>query len=48
MYKRYKDIQIKYTNVSETNNSQACPNSTYTIGPPSLATITQALKNQKK
>jgi hypothetical protein len=48
-----QDIQrytkdTKYTNVSETNKSQACPNSTYTIGLPSLATITQSTQGSKE
>jgi hypothetical protein len=51
MYK-IQDIQIQRykddTNVSETNKSQACPNSTYTIGLPSLATITQSTQEPRK
>jgi hypothetical protein len=45
--KIYK-LNTRYTNVSETNKSQACPNSTYTIGLPSLATITQSTQGSKE
>jgi hypothetical protein len=47
-YTKIYKLNTRYTNVSETNKSQACPNSTYTIGLPSLATITQSTQLSKK
>jgi hypothetical protein len=41
-----QDTKIQRS-VSETTISQACPNSTYSIGPPSLAT-TQSTQESKK
>jgi hypothetical protein len=44
--KIYKS-NTRYTNVS-VQICQACPNSTYSIGLPSLATITQSTQGSKK
>jgi hypothetical protein len=45
---RYKDTKDTKQDVSEIQHiSQACPNSTYSIGPPSLAT-TKSTQESKK
>jgi hypothetical protein len=47
-YTKDTEIYKIQQDVSDSHTSQACPNGTYSIGPPSLATITKALKDPRK